>query len=1155
MVRWGAIWGLIAAFLYYWTQGGFGRVGLIETLLLYGLAGTAFGFSLKQVLRTEWHKLETQKLEQKTRLRVSEQAAPSEMSATTAAPVPVSTAELPSVEAILAAHSTAVQRAGSEGPSQLQQQGQPQQALPEDDAFMDGLVLDGQAFDEARAASDAPVPVLPPPLPSTDLAGASSSLPPDMPPLPGSVAAMATVAAAGQAGAVSPVPSQSTAWPDQLARHAAHDTRNATSDYTQSASVLRKKVRSKARTHTQANVQADKGTGLLQAVWGWFAGGNVITRIGVLMLFFGLAFLAKFAAQAGYFPPAVRLSAVGITGIGLFITGFVLRGKALAAGHALHQTYAHTLQGAGVGVLYLTIVAAVRLYSLLPSSVALGLLVLIVAFAASIALMQNSLSMAFIGALGGFAAPLLVSTGSENFVGLFTYYALLNFGIVAMVRRRNWQVLHVLGFVCTFGVLALWLMGRYVPEHYMRIQPFVLLFSVLYLWAHISDRLRNGLNRHNWADGLLLFGNMGITLWVQMVITGHLPYGRAFSALALAALYLGMSAWVLRQANQARAGHARRPIRALAQVCWMFGVACLILMVPLALSARHTAMAWAVMGAVLYLWGLRQRRDGARLLAVLLHALAAISAWVSVGRYADAPAISTMWPHLPMLLCLAACAGVMARGAYRQQVQLLLLTQQTSASANTDQDEQETVQGSEDLPDLHPRRAAKHARHAAQPRHGWRDWMASTAQLLDAHLPNAMLVWGALLWLLAGVVQIHFDNPDALYLGTHWVGKAYRPHAVLLLCVGTAFALHRLGLRDRIWPLRSARALAWLALPCMLLFALLVMASSGHWLKHGGWWVWPAVLLMHGVMLRRLDGSTQRQSSRTWYISHVGGITLVLLLLGNLLHEGVKRWGLRHTAWEGAVWLVAGMVILLGLARVRGFEQTFAHVGSRRAQQAAWPWRSYGQAYLVTGAGGLALLLAVGSLLNALFSSGVAQPLPYVPVLNPTDLSVLLALAVCALWVRRVQHFGALQGGLGGRQLLVDVPWSGVLGGLGFVIVNTIWLRTAHHYGQVPWRADALFGSFLVQAGYSVLWGVIALVLMVQAHRKALRTWWMSGAALLGLTVLKLLTVDLSNSGGKERIVSFIAVGALMLVVGYFVPLPPKGSKPPEYTPLDDGES
>ena len=39
--------------------------------------------------------------------------------------------------------------------------------------------------------------------------------------------------------------------------------------------------------------------------------------------------------------------------------------------------------------------------------------------------------------------------------------------------------------------------------------------------------------------------------------------------------------------------------------------------------------------------------------------------------------------------------------------------------------------------------------------------------------------------------------------------------------------------------------------------------------------------------------------------------------------------------------------------------------------------------------------------------------------------------------------------------------------------------------------------------------------------------------------MLKLFVIDLSNRGGSERIVVFIAVGLLMLVVGWFAPLPP----------------
>jgi uncharacterized membrane protein len=62
----------------------------------------------------------------------------------------------------------------------------------------------------------------------------------------------------------------------------------------------------------------------------------------------------------------------------------------------------------------------------------------------------------------------------------------------------------------------------------------------------------------------------------------------------------------------------------------------------------------------------------------------------------------------------------------------------------------------------------------------------------------------------------------------------------------------------------------------------------------------------------------------------------------------------------------------------------------------------------------------------------------------------------------------------------------------------------------------------------------------------------MGGAALLGLTVAKLVLVDLSNRGGSERIIAFIVVGALMLVVGYFAPIPPPA---PDMDPDPEKES
>jgi uncharacterized membrane protein len=121
------------------------------------------------------------------------------------------------------------------------------------------------------------------------------------------------------------------------------------------------------------------------------------------------------------------------------------------------------------------------------------------------------------------------------------------------------------------------------------------------------------------------------------------------------------------------------------------------------------------------------------------------------------------------------------------------------------------------------------------------------------------------------------------------------------------------------------------------------------------------------------------------------------------------------------------------------------------------------------------------------------------------------------------------------------------LAALAFAAVNGAWLRTAHHWLGVAYEPGALGASAAVQTGLAIIWTLLAMGLMLLAARKALRAVWIAGAGLLGLVVLKLLFVDMSSAEGWQRIVTFIGVGVLMLVIGYFVPLPPRksGDAPP----------
>ncbi|MNF99453.1 hypothetical protein D3C84_823490 [compost metagenome] len=182
----------------------------------------------------------------------------------------------------------------------------------------------------------------------------------------------------------------------------------------------------------------------------------------------------------------------------------------------------------------------------------------------------------------------------------------------------------------------------------------------------------------------------------------------------------------------------------------------------------------------------------------------------------------------------------------------------------------------------------------------------------------------------------------------------------------------------------------------------------------------------------------------------------------------------------------------------------------------------------------LALLMLGWFWLANAVSDGMAEPLPYVPLINPLALGLLFALFGVYVWSRSVVTQLEVRKDYAARatQLIAGVSL--------FVFFTALVMRTAHHWGGVPFQLDALLESMLVQAGLSIVWTLIALSLMIGGHLRHRREVWLIGAALIGVVVAKLFFVELSNRGGLARIVSFIGVGVLLLVVGYFAPLPPK---------------
>lgn len=158
-------------------------------------------------------------------------------------------------------------------------------------------------------------------------------------------------------------------------------------------------------------------------------------------------------------------------------------------------------------------------------------------------------------------------------------------------------------------------------------------------------------------------------------------------------------------------------------------------------------------------------------------------------------------------------------------------------------------------------------------------------------------------------------------------------------------------------------------------------------------------------------------------------------------------------------------------------------------------------------------------------------PLPYLPLLNPLDLTTGFVLMLWASALRQLAGQTALHNALLHR-LKIGAAIAA------YTWFNLILLRSAAHYVGIDYRFGALAASQFVQAMLSLVWSASALVLMRFSARRVMRRSWWSGAFVLGIVVVKLFLVDLANGGSIARVVSFVGMGLLLLLAGYFAPYP-----------------
>lgn len=1016
------------------------------------------------------------------------------------------------------------------------------------------------------------------------------------------------------------------------------------------------------------------------AVRNWLFGGNPVLRIGAVLLFLGLAFLLRYATEGMVVPVELRYAGVAAAAVGLLGLGWWLRHR--------RESYALILQGTGIAVLYLTVFAAMRLHPLIDPKAALALLVLVTLFSAILAVSQNALGLAAAAALGGFAAPILTSTGSGNHVALFSYFILLNSGILAIAWFKAWRLLNLIGFLGTFGIGFAWGLRSYKPELLASTEPFLVVFFLMYVAigllfarrtlrdaddapqaAERGEWLRWAVGKGDYVDATALFGPPLVGFSLQFALVRHLEFGAAFSALALGLFYLLLARLL--------AGRVGQRAQLLVETCLALGVVFGSLAIPLGLDARWTSAAWAVEGAGIFWMALRQQRRLARGFALLLQFGAGVAFLLDLQRGGDtllagAPLGAAMlavallfsfWQlrqHrdlvsdgearlLPWLavsglafayliapLCFDV-AGTAISWAVAGLLTLLAGLRLQSRSFLFSAFAVQLLGGALFLVDMDGSQlgsglgaswrsllaasligllliggmllAGRHSmvREDRRLLRGltlvlllglvfinlavlfvlpWLSasgvWAATGLLIvwLSLHLQQrASFIFGLLLQLLGGLT---FFAVSPLLLG-QLSGEGLTPlaHAgfwtPMALALAALFGSWRLRLAEQgdglgalnlqrlaqlllVWgaawwaltlasevlrfvdaPLQSAALLLVAAASVLLatllavrlhwvtlaLLGSLLMPVSGvillwawhsqyHPLANLGWLAWAAVFAVHALSLRRLATLLPAGPQSA---AHVLGLWLLLGVLALELRYLLMLLAEAYNAWRWLGWSVLPSLWLLLVCRV---------------PRLPWPVAAFPREYRLWASLPLALLMLLWFWLANAFSAGDAAPLPYVPLLNPLEIGLLLALLGAGLWLRE----GLPELGVEAERSRQVVAVA--VGASLFALATAMVFRTAFHWAGVPYQLSLQLDSMLVQAGLSIVWTLIALALMIVGHLRVRRELWVVGALLIAVVVAKLFFVELGNRGGLERIISFIGVGVLLLVVGYFAPLPPR---------------
>lgn len=322
-------------------------------------------------------------------------------------------------------------------------------------------------------------------------------------------------------------------------------------------------------------------------------GSHWLNRIGIAALLIGVSYFLKYAFESNWIGPAAQILIGIFVGVALVVWSEWFRIRS-------YQAFSYSLKAVGIGALYLSLWAAFQIYGLLAAGAALAAMVVVTAVTAGLALLENAEILAAFALAGGFATPVLLSTGHDHELQLLAYLALLDAATLVMLFSRAWRRLLALSFAGTTALYFAWYAEFYAPAHFTLTFAFVTLFFAIFV---LATMIGQGNQAGRFPRILLVIAALnGVVYFLQSYLLLEAP-ARAWFAAVLAIVYLML----------ARKGSAQSQLRG---VRLALAIGFITVAIALRLQEVWISVGWFVEAAVLMTAGFWRKSAFVRWLAL-----------------------------------------------------------------------------------------------------------------------------------------------------------------------------------------------------------------------------------------------------------------------------------------------------------------------------------------------------------------------------------------------------------------------------------------------------------------------------------------------------------------------------------------------------------